>query len=147
LIIAVLSGRTELLNENGHPRSWKPFFQELHRLGYVEGQNLSIERYSGDVQPDLPDLARQIVATQPDVIFVVTGRLAAQLKSVTTTIPIVAFTADPVALGITRSLARPGENLTGVVVDAGAELDAKRLQLVRQIDPKKIGRASCRERG
>ena len=59
----------EALTPNGAP-AYKVFFEELNRLGYIEGQNLIVERYSALGQPDrIRDLAREIVASRPDVIL------------------------------------------------------------------------------
>ena len=113
------------------------FFEELKRLGFVEGKNLTIERYSADGQRErYGDLAREIAATNPDVISVGGSPLTAALKRATTTIPIVAITGDPVRFGLISSLARPGGNITGVSVDAGLEIWSKRLALLVEAVPK-----------
>jgi putative tryptophan/tyrosine transport system substrate-binding protein len=106
------------------------FFEELKRLGYVEGLNLKVERYSGEGHLDrLPEIAREVVATRPDVIAAVSNILTLALKSETRTIPIVAWTSDPVVNGIIPgSLARPGGNITGLSIAAGPEFAVKRLQ-------------------
>jgi putative ABC transport system substrate-binding protein len=114
----------------------KAFFSELHRLGYVEGNNLLIERYSGEGRsPHNPDLARDVVRRTPDLIIVVSPFLVLDLKAATTTIPIVGVFALPVEYGIVPSLARPGGNITGVSVDIGIEQWGKRIQLLRQVVP------------
>ena len=106
-------------------------FEELSRLGYVEGQNLVVERYSGEGRTEhYVDLARDVVNTHPDLIFSQSTRLALNFKTATTTIPIVTTTADPIAGGLVSSLARPGGNITGVSVDAGSEIMGKRLALL-----------------
>ena len=65
-------------------------FEELTRLGYVEGRNLLIERYSGEGRAaHYPDLARQIVSRNPDLIVVIDTRLVLDVKAATSTIPIV----------------------------------------------------------
>ncbi len=118
-------------------RDFRVFLQELGRLGYVEGQNLVVERYSGEGRTEgYADLARDIVSTHPDLIFSMTGRIALGLKKATTTIPIVAINSDPIALGLVPSLARPGGNITGVSVDAGIEVYGKRLGLLVEVTPK-----------
>ena len=61
--------------------------------------------------------------------------MAAHFKAATAKLPIVIITADPVALGLVASLARPGGNITGVVVDAGFEFYAKHLQMLREAVP------------
>jgi putative ABC transport system substrate-binding protein len=58
------------MTPNGGHRLYKVYFEELNRLGYIEGQNLIVERYSALGQPDrIRDLAREIVASRPDVIL------------------------------------------------------------------------------
>jgi hypothetical protein len=108
------SGLAYFLNEKTYPRNWRPFFEELRRLGFVEGQNLTVERYSGEGQADrYADLARRVVASKPDVILCTSDRLAAHLKAATATIPIVALASGPVAFGLVPSLAHPAGNSRG----------------------------------
>jgi putative ABC transport system substrate-binding protein len=111
-------------------------FAELRRLGYAEGTNLVVERHSGEGWTDrYAELARTVARTTPDAIFCVTARLALSFKAATATIPVVAVAADPLGFGIAPSLARPGGNITGVVPDAGPELDGKRLELLLDAVP------------
>jgi putative tryptophan/tyrosine transport system substrate-binding protein len=125
-----------LLTETGGLSYWQAFLGEVRRLGYVEGRNLVVERLSGEGRTGhYPEVAREAVRHQPDVIVVESRRLAQHLKDVTTTIPIVAFTADPVATGLVPSLAHPGGNITGMAVDAGLEILDKRLELIREAVP------------
>ena len=112
----------------------KAFFSELHRLGYFERENLLIERYSGEGQ-NYPDLARDVVRRDPDLIFATNTPLVLDLKAATTTIPIVGVFGLPVESGIVANLARPGGNITGVAVDIGSEQWGKRIQLLRQVVP------------
>jgi putative ABC transport system substrate-binding protein len=82
------------MSANG-ARIYRVFFEELSRLGYVEGQNLVVERYSGEGRTEhYADLARDVVNTHPDLIFSQTTRLALNFKAATTTIPIVTTTAE-----------------------------------------------------
>ena len=107
------------------------FFQELARLGYVDGVNLTIEyREAGDQPARLPDMARELVRLKPDVIFTVgTVESTVAAMQATSTIPIVFIHAvDPVRAGLVASLARPGGNVTGVT-SLNADLGAKRLEL------------------
>jgi putative tryptophan/tyrosine transport system substrate-binding protein len=105
----------------------KAFFGELRRLGYFEGENLLIERYSGEGRATHhPDLARDVVRRDPDLIVAVNTPLVLDLKAATTTIPIVGVFAHPVEVGIVPSIARPGGNITGVSVDIGNEQWGKR---------------------
>jgi putative ABC transport system substrate-binding protein len=124
------------LTENGRIKYYREFFHELRQLGYIEGKNLVVERFSGEGRIDhYPELAREAAARNPDVIFAITNLMASLLKVATSTIPIVALTADPVQSSLVTSLARPGGNVTGVSVDAGLELWEKRLQLLREVVP------------
>jgi putative ABC transport system substrate-binding protein len=124
------------MTEAGSSPYFPPFFKELRRLGYVEGQNLVVERFSGGGQPErYAGLVRDVVASKPDVIMTVATRLLVLLREATTTIPITAITSDPVSLGLITSLARPGGNFTGVSVDAGIELLGKRLEILREAVP------------
>jgi putative tryptophan/tyrosine transport system substrate-binding protein len=112
------------------------FFDELRERGWIEGQNLVIERRGGDGNSErVPALAAELVRLKLDVI--VTGGAVAgmAMKSATTTIPIVATTGDPVRLGLVTSLSHPGGNITGVSL-ISPELAAKRLELIREVLPK-----------
>jgi putative ABC transport system substrate-binding protein len=113
-------------------------FEKLTRLGYVEGRNLLIERYSGEGRAARnPDLARQIVSGNPDLIVVIGSFLVLDVKAVTSAIPIVGVFRAPIEFGIAPSLARPGGNITGVSVDVGGGWDiwAKRVQLLKEVVP------------
>ena len=114
-------------------------FDELKRLGYVEGDNLIVERYSGEGRRErYESLAHEVVDTKPDLILTAGAPLTFQFKATTNTIPIVALTGDPVRLGIVSSLARPGGNITGVSVDAGPEIWGKRLEILAEAVPKLV---------
>jgi ABC-type uncharacterized transport system substrate-binding protein len=111
------------------------FRQGLKEAGYVEGESVTIEyRFAESQIERMPELATQLARRQVSVIVTLaSGAIAA--KSATTTIPIVSmFGEDPVKLGLVASLARPGGNMTGVNF-FGAELVAKRLELLREIVP------------
>jgi putative tryptophan/tyrosine transport system substrate-binding protein len=100
----------------------RPFFDELKRLGFVERENLVVERYSGDGRIErYQSLAHDVVATKPDLIISV-GPPNPPSKAATDTIPIIAVTGDPIRFGIVSNIARPGGNITGVSVDAGVEI-------------------------
>jgi putative ABC transport system substrate-binding protein len=110
------------------------FYEELSRLGFVEGQNLVVERYSAEGRTDqYSELARDVVRSNPDLIFTDQNGVVLALKAATTTIPIVGYTSD--ANGIVPSLARPGGNITGVSVNAGPEFSGKYVQLLREAVP------------
>ncbi len=127
---------TTLLTETGGGSAWRAFFGELRRLGYVEGQNLIIERYSADGHHDrYADLAREIVTRNPDLIVTGTNPVVIAFRAAASAIPIVAFMLDPLKAGLVTSLARPGGNLTGVTLDAGIEIWGKRLELLKEAIP------------
>jgi putative tryptophan/tyrosine transport system substrate-binding protein len=111
-------------------------FEELTRLGYVEGRNLLIERYSGEGRAaNYPDLARQIVSRNPDLIIAIGQFIVLDIKAATSTIPVVGVFGNPIAFGIVPSLARPGGNITGVTVDVGFDQWVKRVQLLKEAVP------------
>ena len=120
----------------------RAFYEELRRLGYVEGGNLAIERYgAGGGAEHYPELARDVVRRNPDLIFVFGHRILLDFKAATVTIPLVGLMTDPVSLGIVASLARPGGNITGVSIDAGFDIYGKRFELLKEVSPKitKVG--------
>jgi putative tryptophan/tyrosine transport system substrate-binding protein len=125
-----------LLTETGGGTAWRAFFGELRRLGYIEGQNLVIERYSAEGRHErYADIAREIVASNPDLIVTGTNPVVLAFNSITSTVPIVAFMIDPLKAGLVASLARPGGNLTGITLDPGVELWGKRLELLKEAVP------------
>ena len=107
------------------------FAQGMRDLGYVEGGNLVIEwRFADNVPQRLPALAEELVQWKPDVLVTVATSGAVALQKTGTTIPIVmTTTVDPVGLGLVKSLARPGANITGVS-NLNAELGPKRLEML-----------------
>lgn len=113
---------------------YRVLFTELRRLGQIEGQNLTVERYGKEQNPSDPAaFAAQVVRGNPDVIYVLVP-LSAFIRE-TSKIPIVTITGDPVAAGYVRSLAHPGGNITGVSVDAGPSIHGKRIALLREMVP------------
>ncbi len=125
-----------LVSRSGPGPNDQGFQQGLRELGYVEGQNIVIERRWAGGNPDrLPDLAADLVRLKVDVIFAGAVAVGA-VKRATGTIPIVFITeGDPVGSGLVASLARPGGNLTGLTV-LGDELAGKRLELLKEVIPR-----------
>ena len=120
-----------LLTETSGSPAARAVLYRLRRLGYVEGQNLLIERYSGEGRAShYPELARAVVSRNPDLIIALTTNVVLDFKAATTTIPIVGIFAVPVEAGIVASLARPGGNITGASIDVGREQWGKRVQLL-----------------
>jgi putative ABC transport system substrate-binding protein len=123
------------LHEHSESKSSRTLFAELRRLGQIEGQNLKVESYGREQNTSGPEaLATEIVRSNPDVIFVV-GPGALIFKKLTSRIPIVVITGDPVKQGIAESLAHPGGNFTGASIDAGPSIHGKRIALLREIIP------------
>ena len=125
-----------LLDAGERPEWWAAFRQQLRDLGYVEGRNVRFElHYARGKFDQLPRMAEELIQRKADVI-VTSGTVAASTaKRATDTVPIVMATGtDPVALGIVKSLSRPGENITGVT-SVASELSAKRFALMREISP------------
>src|SRR4051794_14307053 len=81
---------TTRLTETGGGSAWRAFFGELRRLGYGEGDNLIIERYSAEHHERYADLAREIVSSSPDLIVTGTNPVVTIFAAATSTIPIVA---------------------------------------------------------
>ncbi len=113
------------------------FRQGLSELGYVEGKNLTtLYRYAEGKPERLANLAVELAALKPDVIFALGGDVAPFARTATNTIPIVmAVSVDPVQAGLVPSLARPGGNVTGVTF-VSSELAAKRLQFLKEAAPR-----------
>ncbi len=127
---------TTLLTETGGGSAWRAFFGELRRLGYVEGKNLIIERYSAEGHHErYADMAREIVTRNPDLIVTGTNPVVIAFMAATSTIPVVAFMLDPLKAGLVTSLARPDGNLTGITLDAGIEIWGNRLEMLKEAIP------------
>jgi putative ABC transport system substrate-binding protein len=112
------------------------FMRELRVLGYVEGKNVVVEYRSADGKLDrLPALAEELVRLKVDVLLTPATSETLAAKNATKTIPIVFYSiADPIALGLVDSLARPGGNITGFTT-ISAELGGKRLELLKETVP------------
>jgi putative ABC transport system substrate-binding protein len=113
------------------------FRQGLRELGYVEGQNITIEhRWAAGQSHRLPELAAELVKLKVSVIVASATQAALAAKQAARTIPIVFVTlGDPVDVDLVSSLARPGGNATGLGSGGGGEIGAKRLQLLKEIVP------------
>jgi putative ABC transport system substrate-binding protein len=112
------------------------FVKRLAELGWREGHNLRLEIRSGAADVDqIKILARELVASQPDVILASSTPVAAALHRQTQTIPVVfVVVSDPVGEGFVASLAHPGGNMTGFLHSENG-MGAKMLQLLNQIAP------------
>jgi putative ABC transport system substrate-binding protein len=116
----------------------RTFVQALRALGYVEGQNLILERRSAEGQNErLSGIVAELVRLKADVIVTGGDPLPRVAKAVTTTVPIIMTSSpDPVGDGLVQSLARPGGNITGLANTVGPEIGAKRLELLKAMLPR-----------
>jgi ABC-type uncharacterized transport system substrate-binding protein len=132
--------RVGILRQSSGSELWtqvEAFRRGLREMGYVEGQNIAIEyRYAEGALDRLPSLAADLIRMKVDVILVSSTPAAVAAKNATKDIPIVFHTiGDPVVNGLVKSLARPGGNLTGIMM-GGSELYGKRLELLKETIPK-----------
>jgi ABC-type uncharacterized transport system substrate-binding protein len=114
-----------------------PFGLALSELGYTEGQNLVVDVRSAEGRIErIPEIVAEFVRLRADVIVVSTSRVAHRVKQATSTVPIVITSGTTLAeLGLVQSLSRPGGNVTGLTMDTGPEIEAKRLELLREVAP------------
>jgi putative ABC transport system substrate-binding protein len=123
-------------SSDGNADRVRAFRQGLKEVGFIDGENVSVEYRWADNQVErLPALATELVRRKVAVIVVFGPVAAFAVKTATTTIPIV-FVApeDPVRLGLVASLARPGGNMTGINFFP-AEVSGKRLEILRELVP------------
>jgi putative ABC transport system substrate-binding protein len=113
------------------------FVHTLRDLAYVEGTNLVLERRSAEGRFErFADIIAELVNLKVDVIVTSSNAAARAAKTVTTTVPIVAVAlGDPVGDGLVQSLARPGGNITGPTIRAGHDIEAKRLEFLKEMLP------------
>src|SRR6266481_6402890 len=124
------------LTETAGPFWVRQFYETLRGLGYAEGGNLIVERHSAEGRFErFASLAAAVVSRNPDVVLVNQNDFVKAFMAATATIPIVSITGDPIAGGLVTNLARPGGNLTGVSINAGIEIGAKRLQILKEAVP------------
>ncbi|MCW5661088.1 MAG: ABC transporter substrate-binding protein [Burkholderiaceae bacterium] len=109
----------------------------LRELGYAEGRNLLIDaRWAHGELQQMPALARELVMSACHVVVAVGSAAVQAMKQASSTLPVVMFgNFDPVRLGLVSSLARPGGNVTGVLIAPDGTLAGKRLELLKQVVP------------
>ena len=128
--------RIGLLAQDLQPGLLEIFRDELQRLGYTDGRNITIEVRNASGSSDrLPALVGELVRLKVAVIVTVNTPAARAAKNATSTIPIVIMrAADPVAQGLVASLGRPGGNVTGLSFMPD-ELGAKGVEMLHEILP------------
>ena len=128
----------------------KAFLQGLRDLGWIEGQNLKIERKYWENQAErLPPLADELIRLKLDLIVTTSGTAAWAVKKRTSTIPIVMITsADAVTQGLVASLARPGGNVTGLT-NISTDVIGKQLEILKEAFPRvsRVAALYCRSSG
>ncbi len=137
LILATIPVSKMVGSDPIHP-STKAFLHGLRALGYIEGQNLVLERRSAEGRFErFGEIVAELVRLKVDVIVTASGNVVVQeAKRVTRVVPIVMTGSyDPVEAGLVASLARPGGNVTGFTAHAGPEIEAKRLQMLKEAFP------------
>jgi putative ABC transport system substrate-binding protein len=136
-LVYAMSPVSELAGpEPVHPGA-RAFVRALRDLGYVEGQNLILERRSAEGKFErFPEIFRELVSTKVDLIVTFANPAIRAAKALTQTVPIVMVASrNPVEAGLVESFARPGGNITGLTVDTGPEIVGKRLQLLKELLP------------
>src|SRR5262245_4711752 len=130
-------GYLEQSTASGNVVLLEAFWQEMRKLGWIEGKNITIEyRFAEQKLERIHELAAELVRLKVDLIVVTGGGPALAAKKATTTIPIVmARVADPVSQSLVASLARPGGNVTGNSALV-PELNSKRLEILKDAVPK-----------
>jgi len=123
-------------NSTSASQNVEAFRRGLREHGYVEGQNIVVERRFGEAKPErIAEFAAELVRLKVDVIVTTTDVAIAAVKRQTQTIPIVmVYSADPVGTGFVASLAHPGGNVTGLST-MSPELNVKRLELLKEAVP------------
>ncbi len=113
----------------------KAFQQELEKHGWSEGRNIHVDYRVAPAAANVQALAKELVATQPDVIFAQSRPATTALQKETQTIPIVfTYVIDPIGAGLITSLARPGGNLTGLMAYEPSMV-GKWLGMLKEIAP------------
>ena len=117
--------------------SARGFVHALRAQGYIEGQNLVLERRSAEGRFErFSEILTELVERKVDVIVTASDEVTRVAMRVTREIPIVmAFSYDPVGTGVVASLARPGGNVTGVTGTGGPEIEGKKLQILKEVVP------------
>ena len=111
-------------------------FDGLRRAGWIAERTVEIKTVYGAIDPDAARTrAGQLLAFEPDVVLAVGGAAAVAMRDATTTVPVVfTLVVDPVAVGLVRTLVRPGGNVTGFSLFE-ASLAGKWVEILRQITP------------
>jgi putative ABC transport system substrate-binding protein len=137
-VIFVTSPPSEFVGPDPINPAMRAFVHGMRELGYVDGRNVILDLRSLEGRWErLEGMVADLVRLKTDVIHIPSTPLVARVAKLGTTIPIVASgTSDVVEKGLVQSLSRPGGNITGVTVDTGSDVEAKRLELLLEVVPK-----------
>jgi putative tryptophan/tyrosine transport system substrate-binding protein len=117
----------------------RAFVHGLRDFGYVQGRNLLLEMRTLEGKPErLEAVVAELVRLKTDVIFLPTGNFVERAQKVAPNTPIVALfvASNLLSAGVVQSRARPGGMVTGVSIDVDEQLEAKRLELLRELAPR-----------
>jgi putative ABC transport system substrate-binding protein len=136
-IIAAASPVSDLAGPDPINPATRAFVHALRELGYVQGKNLVLDIRSAEGRFErFPGIVRELVRLKVDVILASSNEVFKAARDVTQAVPMVMVASGaPVEEGLVQSLARPGGNITGITLDAGPELGAKRLELLKETLP------------
>ena len=115
-----------------NPVVFAPFLQQIRELGYIEGQNIILEKRFAAGHDDLiVGFVADLVQRKVDILVVTGQRESIAAKNATSSIPIVTIVnPDPIAMGMAKSLAKPGENVTGLTT-MDFHIYGKRIELLK----------------
>ncbi len=132
--IGLLTGGTAVSRFAEGSAALTAFREALAELGYVEGDNIVIERRDAEGRfQRLPGMAKELIGLGCDILLAPSNIDAEAAKETTSTVPIVFVGADPVGTGLVDSIARPGRNVTGLTVASHAR--GRRMALLKELVP------------
>jgi ABC-type uncharacterized transport system substrate-binding protein len=138
--VALIIHAPQLEMDGPEPRNRgvRAFLEAMRNLGWIDGQNIQILRWSDEGRSDhIQSLVQEAVRVQVDAIVTTGGFATRAAKQATATIPIImAGASTPVESGLIASLARPGGNVTGLTFEASGAIIGKRLELLKELAPK-----------
>jgi len=136
-LIAQASPVSQMVGSDPIDRTVRAFVHTLRDLGYVEGYNLILERRSLELRHERSgEIGAELARLGVDVIVTSGNDMAIRVARTALGVPIVmALSSGPVEAGLVASLAQPGGNITGFTVNVSPEIEAKRLQMLKEAVP------------
>src|ERR1041385_1267865 len=108
--------------------------QGLADYGYIEGKNITLERYLAPSLDQVPEYAARVISSRPDLIITQASPAPLAIKNLTSTIPVLFSVADAAAIGLVSDLAKPGGNLTGTST-VSPQFLGRQVQIFKEILP------------